>query len=133
MSLVWGTNGKWAVQRVQCRRVETKLGRKVCLPMALEKATWATMRLHVILLCGPGDKISLVLKDWELAKVALSCYMALGHDVPGNAGGLVAGLPLPRGRLSLQERLSLTVDGQGEGCGWSKERKKERERRALLS
>ena len=28
MSLVWGTNGKWAAQRVQCGRVETKLGRK---------------------------------------------------------------------------------------------------------
>ena len=33
--------------------------------------------LHVIGLSGPGDKISLFLKDWELAKVALSCHMAL--------------------------------------------------------
>ena len=33
--------------------------------------------LHVIMLSGPGDKISLFLKDWELAKVALSCHMAL--------------------------------------------------------
>ena len=33
--------------------------------------------LHVIVLYGPGDKISLFLKDWELAKVALSCHMAL--------------------------------------------------------
>ena len=33
--------------------------------------------LHVIGLYGPGDKISLFLKDWELAKVALSCHMAL--------------------------------------------------------
>ena len=33
--------------------------------------------LHVIGLCGPDDKISLFLKDWELAKVALSCHMAL--------------------------------------------------------
>ena len=33
--------------------------------------------LHVIGLCGPGDKISLFLQDWELAKVALSCHMAL--------------------------------------------------------
>ena len=41
-----GTNGKWAAQRVQCGRVESKPGRKtkVCLLMALEKATWATMR-----------------------------------------------------------------------------------------
>ena len=33
--------------------------------------------LHVVGLHGPGDKISLFLKDWELAKVALSCHMAL--------------------------------------------------------
>ena len=47
MSLVWGTNGKWAAQRVQCGEVETKLGRKtkMCLLMALEKATLATMQV----------------------------------------------------------------------------------------
>ena len=33
--------------------------------------------LHVTGLTGPGDKISLFLQDWELAKVALSCHMAL--------------------------------------------------------
>ena len=33
--------------------------------------------LHVIGLYGPGDKISIFLKDWELAKVALSCHTAL--------------------------------------------------------
>ena len=33
--------------------------------------------LHVIGLHGPGGKISLLLKDWELAKVALSCRVAL--------------------------------------------------------
>ena len=33
--------------------------------------------LHVIGLYGPGDKISLFLEDWELAKVALSCHVAL--------------------------------------------------------
>ena len=33
--------------------------------------------LHVIGLHGPGGKISLFLKNWELAKVALSCHMAL--------------------------------------------------------
>ena len=26
---------------------------------------------------GPDDKISFFLQDWELAKVALSCHMAL--------------------------------------------------------
>ena len=59
--------------------MKAKLGRKtkVCLPVAHEKATWATMRCTSIELCGIGDKISLFLKDWELAKVALSCHMAL--------------------------------------------------------
>ena len=33
--------------------------------------------LHVIGLYESGDKISLFLEDWELAKVALSCHMAL--------------------------------------------------------
>ena len=33
--------------------------------------------LHVTGLYGPGDKISLFLKDWELAKVALGCHTAL--------------------------------------------------------
>ena len=33
--------------------------------------------LHVIGLYRPGDKVFLFLKDWELARVALSCHMAL--------------------------------------------------------
>ena len=33
--------------------------------------------LHVTGLYGLGDKIVLLLKDWELANVALSCHMAL--------------------------------------------------------
>ena len=33
--------------------------------------------LHVLGLYGLGGKISLFLHDWELAKVALSCRMAL--------------------------------------------------------
>ena len=33
--------------------------------------------LHVVELYGPGDKIFLFLKDWELAKVTSSCHMAL--------------------------------------------------------
>ena len=33
--------------------------------------------LHVVGLRGPGDKISLFLQDWELAKVAPCCHMAL--------------------------------------------------------
>ena len=33
--------------------------------------------LHVIGLCGRGHKISLFWEDWEVAKVALTCHMAL--------------------------------------------------------
>ena len=33
--------------------------------------------LHVIGLYGLGNKVSLFLKDWELAEVAPSCHMAL--------------------------------------------------------
>ena len=39
--------------------------------------------LFVIGLHGSGDTIALVLQDWEVAKVALSCHIALGHGVPG--------------------------------------------------
>ena len=41
--------------------------------------------LHVIALYGLGGKISLFLQDWELAKVALSCRMALDMLCQGNA------------------------------------------------
>ena len=33
--------------------------------------------LHVVGLYGPGDKVSLFMKGWELARVAFSCHMAL--------------------------------------------------------
>ena len=49
---------------------------KVCLQMTLERAM-CNEALRVIGLYGPGDKISLFLKDWELAKVALSCHMVM--------------------------------------------------------
>ena len=41
------------------------------------RVTMCNDALHVIRLHGSGDKISLFLQDWELAKVALSCHMAL--------------------------------------------------------
>ena len=58
-SPVWVTSGRWVAERVQCGRVKAKLGRTLsgCV--------------------GPGDKISLFLQDRELAKVALSCHVAL--------------------------------------------------------
>ena len=54
--------------------------------------------LHVIGLYGFGDKISFFLQDWELAKVALSCHMALD---------MLCQEALCHGKISL----SLTVDG----------------------
>ena len=44
---------------------------------ASHKDNMCNNALHVIGLHGSGDKISLFLQDWELAKVALSCRMAL--------------------------------------------------------
>ena len=35
--------------------------------------------LHVIGFCGLGDKISLLLRDWELAKVAMELPHGPGH------------------------------------------------------
>ena len=74
---VWGTNGGWVAQRVQCGRVKAKHGRKtkVCLLAAFVTAMWDA--LHVVGLCGLGDKISLFPQDWELAKMALNCHKAL--------------------------------------------------------
>ena len=41
--------------------------------------------LHVVGLHGLGDKISLFLQYWELAKVALSCHVALDMLYAGSA------------------------------------------------
>ena len=77
-SLVWETNGKLAAQRVQCWRVETQLGRKTkSVSCCGSREGTVGNALHVIGLYGAGDKISLFLQDWELAKVALTCHMAL--------------------------------------------------------
>ena len=56
--------------------MKAKLGRKtkVCLFNGSREDNVGKDALHVIGLYGPGDKISLFLKDWELAKVALSCH-----------------------------------------------------------
>ena len=68
-----------AVQLVHCGSEKAKFGRKtkVCLPVSPGKAMCATKRCMSLGCMGPGDNISLFLKDWELAKVALSCHMAL--------------------------------------------------------
>ena len=54
-----------------------------------------SLSLHVIGLSWSGENVSLFLEDWEPARVALSCHVGLGCVVPGNARGLVVGLPLP--------------------------------------
>ena len=66
--------------------------------------------LHVIGLHGPGGKISLFLKDWELAKVAFvfaawpwTCCAMKCMRLRGRA-------MLPRGLLSRYECCSLTVE-----------------------
>ena len=66
--------------------------------------------LHVIGLCELGDQISLFLKDWELAKVALSCHMALDM-VCQEMHEAWQWVLLPRGLLSRHEYFPLTVDG----------------------
>ena len=74
-----GEGWKMGCQNSPMWEMKAKLGRKtkVCLQVALVKRNVCNDALHVIGLHGSGDKISLFLQDWELAKVALSCHMAL--------------------------------------------------------
>ena len=66
--------------------------------------------LHVTGLYGFGDQVTLFLKDWEPAKVALSCHMALDmlcqevHEAWQRVS-------LPRGLRSRHECSPLTADG----------------------
>ena len=84
--------------------------------------------VHVIGLYGPGDKISLLLQDWELAKVALSCHMALDmlcqemHE---------AWLWEWCYREACCHGMSVVLS-PCTGCDKKKERKTERKRRALF-
>ena len=62
-------------KRVQCGKVKAKLGRKTKVSSSgFREGNVGNDALHVIGLYGLGDKISFFLKDWELAKVALSCH-----------------------------------------------------------
>ena len=75
--------------------------------------------LRVIGFHGPGDKISLFVHDWELARVALSCHVALEL-------GLVVGAreaSSHRGRAVVNRR----------DVGRKKKREEGTSRRALLS
>ena len=69
--------------------------------------------LHVIGLYGPGDKISVFLQDWELAKVALSCHMDMDMLCQEMKGAWVAGLQLPNGPLSQKGK---PFSHRGKGC-----------------
>ena len=75
----WETSGKWVAQTVPRGRVNAKLGRKdeSASSTASREGKVCNDALHVVGLHGPGDKISLFLQNWELAKVALSFDMAL--------------------------------------------------------
>ena len=51
---------------------------KACLQVTFEKATCATKRCTSLGCMGLVTRsLSLFLKDWELARVALSCHMVL--------------------------------------------------------
>ena len=82
--LSWEKNGRWAAPIVLCERVKAKLGRKtkVCLQGALGKAMCATMRCTSLGCMDPVARSLSFMKDWELAKVALSCHMALDMLCP---------------------------------------------------
>ena len=96
------------------------VGRRKCEGILCNNA------LHVIGLYGPGDKISVILKDWELAKVALSCHMALEVlcQEMNEAFWSAAERPFVTARKAfLSPRTG--CDKNGEGCG---ERMKDKER-----
>ena len=81
--LIKGRRGKLVVQRVQNGKVRLKFGlkTKAILQVIFREDNVCNEALHVIGLYGPGDKVSLslslLLKYWELARVALICHMAL--------------------------------------------------------
>ena len=64
--------------------------------------------LHVIGLYGPGQDLSF-LEGLVAGEGGFELPHGPGHAVPGNARGLVAGLPRPRGPLSQQENRGRAV------------------------
>ena len=91
---------------------------------------------HVIGLYVLGDKISLFLQDWGLAKVALSCHMALDMLCQEMNGPWWLVCRCQKALLSQQERpfshRGRACDKNGEGSG-ERMKEKERQRRAPLS
>ena len=103
--LVWVTIGKWAAQRVQCGRVKSEAWSEdeSVSSSGSRESNVGNEALHVIGLYGPGDKISLFLKDWELAKVALSCHMGPWTCSARKCMRPGSWVMPPRGLLSLHE------------------------------
>ena len=81
-SLAWGMNGRWAAQQSPMWESagEAWSEDESVSSCGSREGNVCNDALHVIGLDGPGDRISLFLQDWKLAKVALSCHMAL--DMP---------------------------------------------------
>ena len=75
---------------------ETKVFRRV----SLKRTRCATMRCTSSGCTGLVARSLFFLQDWELAKVALSCHVALDMLCQEMNEALVAGLPLPKGPLS---------------------------------
>ena len=73
----WEARGDSVDRRVRCGKVKVKYGLKTKARASGEDNVCNEV-LHVIGLYGPGDKVSLFLKEWELARVALSCHIAQG-------------------------------------------------------
>ena len=94
MPLIWGTNGKWAAERRPMWESERRIA---CLEdesvssSDSREGNVCNEALHVIGLYGPGDKISLSLKELGVGKGGLELPHSPGHAVPGNARGLVVG------------------------------------------
>ena len=100
--MLLGTNGKWAAQKVRMWESEGEAwSEEESVSGGSREGNVCTDALHVIGLHGPGVKISLFWKDWELAEVALP--HGPGHAVPGKC--------VRPGLLSRHECSSLTVEG----------------------
>ena len=76
---VWVTNGRWVGQKSPMWESDGVAWSEDedASSSAFREGNVCNDALHIVVLHGPGDKISLFLQDWELAKVALSCHMAL--------------------------------------------------------
>ena len=86
MLLILGTNGNWAVQRVQKRESEAEAWSedKSVSSNGSREGNVGNDALHVIGLYGPGDKVSL-LEELGVGKGGIELSHGPGHAVPGNA------------------------------------------------